>query len=190
MPTSLPTAHSSAVLIALLLSSACWGPATTSVHDILEPCRADDGPADGLCGTLEVYEDRRAAAGRKIPLKIVVLPALANDSKPDPLFFLVGGPGGGATESADMAASVFSRVQSERDIVLVDQRGTGSSNPLDCEMDEASLEELSKQDQAHLDEFRACLEGYDADTRLYTTSIAMDDLDDVREFLGYGRINL
>ena len=62
-------------LIGLVLAAACSTPKTSSIHDLLETCKSDDGPADALCGTLEVYEDREAASGRKIPLKIVVLPA-------------------------------------------------------------------------------------------------------------------
>ena len=178
------------LLIGLLVAAACSAPKTSSIHELLETCKSDDGPVDALCGTFEVYEDREAAAGRKIPLKIVVLPALGNEPKPDPLFFLAGGPGGGAADMASGVKPAFARIQSERDIVLVDQRGTGDSNPLKCELDEDSLEELSKADEMPLDELRACLEGYDADAKLYTTSIAMDDLDDVRQFLGYGAINV
>ena len=84
----------------------------------------------------------------------------------------------------------FARIQSDRDIVLVDQRGTGASNPLKCELDEDALEDLSKADEFPIEKFQACLDGYDADAKLYTTSIAMDDLDDVRQFLGYGAINI
>ena len=178
------------VLIGLVLAAACSTPKTSSIHDLLETCNSDDGPTDALCGTLDVHEDREAASGRKIPLKIVVLPALGNEPKSDPVFFLAGGPGMGAADIAAGVKPAFSRIQSDRDIVLVDQRGTGASNPLKCELDEDSLEDLSKADEAPLDKYRACLEGYDADPRLYTTSIAMDDLDDVRQFLGYGAINI
>ena len=178
------------LLIGLLVAAACSAPRTSSIHELLETCKSDDGPADALCGTFEVYEDREAASGRKIPLKIVVLPALGNEPKPDPLFFLAGGPGGGAADMASGIKPAFARIQSERDIVLVDQRGTGESNPLKCKLDEDSLEDLSKADEVPLEKFRACLEDYDADAKLYTTSIAMDDLDDVRQFLGYGAINL
>jgi len=178
------------VLMALVLATACSTPETSSIHELLEICSSDDGPVDALCGALEVFEDRDTASGRKIQLKIVVLPALGNEPKPDPLFFLAGGPGGGAAEMAAGVKPAFARIQSDRDIVLVDQRGTGASNPLNCELDEDSLEDLSKADEMPLEKFRACLEGYDADAKLYTTSIAMDDLDDVRQFLGYGAINI
>ena len=75
------------VLIGLVLAAACSTPKTSSIHDLLETCESDDGPIDALCGTLEVYEDREAASGCKIPLKIVVLPALGNEPKPDPALF-------------------------------------------------------------------------------------------------------
>ena len=145
---------------------------------------------DALCGTVEVFEDRQAQAGRKIALKVVVLPALSNDPQPDPLFILAGGPGMGAAENAAMFKRAFERIQINRDIVLVDQRGTGESNPLDCELPEGSLEDITRIEAYPVDEFRACLEGYDADASLYTTPIAMDDLDEVRSFLRYERINI
>ena len=50
----------------------------------------------------------------------------------DPLVFLAGGPGQGAAKLAREVRELFGRIQADRDIVLVDQRGTGDSNPLDC----------------------------------------------------------
>jgi pimeloyl-ACP methyl ester carboxylesterase len=81
-------------------------------------------------------------------------------------------------------------VQRHRDIVLVDQRGTGKSNPLNCRAENNSLSEVTESEERSLERLRRCLEGYDADVRLYTTPLAMDDLDDVRAELGYERINL
>lgn len=76
--------------------------------------------------------------------------------------------------------------------MLVDQRGTGASNPLDCVLDEknAKLSARLSASSFPLEEFQKCLKGYDADPRLYTTSIAMQDLDDVRAALGYDQVNL
>jgi pimeloyl-ACP methyl ester carboxylesterase len=143
-----------------------------------------------LCGTLRVFENRETREGRTIDLKIVVLPGLGTDAQPDPLFFLAGGPGQGAAKMAKQLSEVFRRVQTQRDIVLVDQRGTGVSNPLNCEADQDSLAALNERDEVALERLRHCLRGLDADTRLYTTTIAMDDLDDVRRHLGYARVNL
>src|SRR5690606_12536090 len=137
-----------------------------------------------------VYENREARTGRTIPLNIVVLPAIGVNVRPDPLVFLAGGPGQAAAQMASRIRLVFGRVLRDRDIVLVDQRGTGASNPLDCPAGTSSLRELTEPDAAGLERLRRCLEGYDADVRLYTTTIAMDDLDDVRAYLGYDRVNL
>jgi pimeloyl-ACP methyl ester carboxylesterase len=156
----------------------------------LHPCTSDEGPADALCGTLNVFEDRAARTGRTLSLAIVVLPALSDDNRTDPLVFLAGGPGQGAAKMAPLIAAAFSRIQRHRDIVLVDQRGTGRSHPLNCEPKDDSLNALLADDQSALARLRECLASYDADPRLYTTPIAMDDLEDVRTFLGYRQVNL
>jgi pimeloyl-ACP methyl ester carboxylesterase len=169
---------------------ACSAGPSISAIDRLAPCSSQDGPTDAYCGTLTVFEDRQTRRGRTIDLKIVVLPALGNDARPDPLFFLAGGPGQGAARMARQVREVFRRAQATRDIVLVDQRGTGDSNGLECRSDDDSLASINESDLAGLERLKTCLAGYDADPRLYTTPVAMDDLDDVRAFLGYETINI
>ena len=137
-----------------------------------------------------MFENRETKQGRQIDLRIVILPALSRDVKPDPLFFLAGGPGQGAAELARGLRDLFRRVQSERDIVLVDQRGTGKSHPLKCDSDNDRLKDINETDLTGLDRLKTCMQGYDADLTQYTTPIAMDDLDDIRQFLGYDTINL
>jgi pimeloyl-ACP methyl ester carboxylesterase len=156
----------------------------------LAPCASDEGPIDAYCGTLTVFEDRAAASGRQIDLWVVVLPSLSATPLEDPVFFLAGGPGQGAAQLAGHIAPLFRRIQRTRDIVLVDQRGTGKSSPLECRSHSSSLREFSEDAEAALTRLQDCLDGYDADVRLYTTDIAMDDLDDVRAYLGYDRVNL
>ncbi|HUR39817.1 MAG TPA: alpha/beta hydrolase, partial [Verrucomicrobiae bacterium] len=99
----------------------------------LEACRLADVPEPVLCGTLQVPENRALAAqpGRMIGLRIVVIPALGDRTLP-PLFDLAGGPGLAATESAAFWATLGVMHRENRDIVLVDQRGTGGSNALPC----------------------------------------------------------
>jgi pimeloyl-ACP methyl ester carboxylesterase len=176
-------------LLLLAALTSCARSQTTAL-DALQPCTSDQGPGDAYCGTLSVFENREARSGRRIALNIVLLPAIGTTGQPDPLFFLAGGPGQGAAQMAADVRQIFRRVLRNRDIVLVDQRGTGKSNPLDCRSDSNTLSELTESDQAALDRLRRCLEGLDADVRLYTTTIAMDDLDDVRAHLGYDHINL
>ncbi len=175
------------VLITLMLAACSSG---THSLDRLHPCGIAEGPPDAYCGQYKVFEDRERREGRTIDLKIVVAPALRRDAKPDPLFVFEGGPGGGAATLARYRIPMFRRFQTDRDIVLVDQRGTGESNALDCSREEADDEDLENIDIYPIERFRTCLERLDADTRLYTTSIAMDDIDEVRQHLGYESINL
>ena len=178
------------LLLLAAITAACTVDDEPRALDRLALCTADEGPADAYCGTLAVYENRDAQQGRRIALKIIVLPALGTNANLDPLFFLAGGPGQGAATMARAVREMFRSVQRTRDIVLVDQRGTGDSNPLDCDANSDSLAALTEPDDVALARLKRCLAGYDADVRLYTTPIAMDDLDEVRAHLGYETINL
>ena len=181
-----------ALAVVLLLAAALSGcnsrPPAGFSH--LHLCTGDEGPADAYCGTLSVFENRQAHTGRRLSLAIVVLPALSDEYRLVPLVFLAGGPGQGAAAMASVVHTIFSRVQQHRDIVLVDQRGTGHSHPLECRDDEDTLQSALADDAQVLRHLQTCLDGYDADVRFYTTPVAMDDLDDVRGFLGYTRVNL
>ena len=165
---------------------ACRGEAGAAAGR-LQLCGIGEGPRGAYCGSLTVFEDRAAQSGRTIDLKIVVARALRRVPKPDPLFVLVGGPAGGAATMADRLTPMFGGIRKDRDLVFVDQRGTGASNPLDCEPAEQTLSAIAEQPVERL---QRCLERLDADPRFYTTAPAMDDVDDVRRWLGYDRINL
>jgi pimeloyl-ACP methyl ester carboxylesterase len=178
------------VVLTVLVLAGCSQTQATRAIDKLTPCKGDKVPVDAYCGTLAVYENRDTKRGRQIDLNIVVLPALSNDPKPDPFFFLAGGPGQGAAQMAKPLRELFRQVLTDRDIVLVDQRGTGKSNPLNCIDPDDSLKTFSEGEEVALEKLKKCMAGYDADLRLYTTTIAMDDLDDVRAYLGYDRINV
>ena len=120
----------------------------------------------------------------------MALPSLAPEPAADPVFFLAGGPGQAAAQMAAEVREIFRPILRNRDVILVDQRGTGKSNPLECHAESNSLEELTETNEQSLARLKKCLAGYDADVRFYTTTLAMDDLDDVREHLGYDQINL
>jgi pimeloyl-ACP methyl ester carboxylesterase len=175
--------------LAIAGSIGCVATPDAGPLDHLRPCTADQGPTDAYCGTVSVFENRDTKQGRQIKLWVVVLPAIRPES-PDPMVFLAGGPGQGAAQLARQIRDLFRRVQRTRDIVLVDQRGTGRSNPLNCTAVSNTLAEAIEPDEAALARLERCLKGYDADVRFYSTNIAMDDLDDVREHLGYDKVNL
>ncbi len=144
------------------------------------------------CGTLEVYENRASRKGRKISLNILVLPATGNKREPDPLFYFAGGPGSAATEEGVGFALAFPQLREHRDFVFVDQRGTGSSHPLDCKFYDPADPQSYLGYFFPLEDVRKCRAELEtkADLKLYTTTIAMDDIDDVRAALGYEQINL
>ena len=141
------------------------------------------------CGHIEVFEDRTTNTGRQISLNLAMIPAVSRNPEPDPLFFLTGGPGQAATESYPLLSPAFERIHQKRDIILVDQRGTGKSNPLSCPgLEDIDLESSGNKELAN--HLRECLSRLDADPALYTTTNAMGDLDQVRNALGYEQINL
>jgi pimeloyl-ACP methyl ester carboxylesterase len=160
----------------------------------LEPCRLEHpqglGSVAARCGRLEVAENPAEPAGRRIELAVAVVPAISTRARPDPLFLLAGGPGQGAREAFVGTLSQFAGVRRTRDLVLVDQRGTGDSARLACNFpDEAWVEpDFSPAEYARLSQ--ECLAQLSGDPRFYTTSIAILDLDAVRAALGYERINL
>lgn len=144
------------------------------------------------CGKYDVFENRKTRTGRKIALNILVLPPTSSAWSNDPIFFIAGGPGQSAVDvikSGDFLRSLHRT----RDLVFVDQRGTGESNPLSCPttgdpnlyatvLAERYQPEALKQCRAELEKR--------ADLTLYTTPVAMEDLDEIRDAMGYNRINL
>lgn len=180
-----------AAFVLFAVAAGCARKSAAEKSLALSPCRVEGITRQVMCGQFEVFENRAAANGRKLKLRVVVVPALASTPEPDPLFVLAGGPGQAASELGRHILSTFERVARTRDLVLVDQRGTGSSNPLDCEVipEDAPLKDHF-DDRFPEKEYRACLAKYDADPRFYTTPLAMDDLDDVRKALGYEKINV
>ncbi|PJJ97427.1 alpha/beta hydrolase [Lysobacteraceae bacterium NML91-0213] len=163
----------------------------------LEACSTGEGAmrAEAMCGSFEVPEDRNAADGRRIALNIAVLPA-RNDSGLEPVFFLAGGPGQAATTLAGHIGNALRDVRRSRDVVLVDQRGTGGSNPLDCLDADGKPLDIDVTRITDADGIAryaaACAQGLAgrADPRFYTTADAVADLDAVREALGADSINL
>lgn len=158
----------------------------------LTACRVAGLEEKVLCGQREVFEDRVAHTGRKIALNVVVLPATTDSVLGDPLVFLAGGGVVPATRYARFLGTAMPGLRRHREVVLVDQRGTGGSNPLAC--DRASLDTATglPPDERYLAYIAACRKslGSRANVRFYTTSLAMDDLDDIRAWLGIATLNL
>ena len=171
-----------------------FGTAIQAAEIDLEPCdlSANDGrqEVDAQCGTLEVALKPSEPDGETIELFVAVVPALAEQPSPDPLVVIAGGPGEAATRFYATAEQAFSRIVRSRDIVLVDQRGTGSSAPLHCESSQDDPFLTTGGVESMIDASVQCLEGLDHDPRYFTTSVAVRDLDRVRQALGYEALNL
>jgi pimeloyl-ACP methyl ester carboxylesterase len=146
--------------------------------------------ADARCGYLDVPENPDDPAGRKITLHVALAPATGKAAEPDPVFFFAGGPGQAASETWVMIRPVLNQVRKKRDIVMIDQRGTGQSNKLACESE--LTEDLNQEIDLGLirSETEKCLASLPGDPRFYTTGIAMADYDFVRRTMGYGKINI
>jgi len=157
----------------------------------LRPCRLPGLDEGLLCGKLTVFENRQARAGRTIGLNVVILPAFDQKNKSEPLFDIEGGPGAAASNAAMFYAKEGKEYRRKHDVVLVDQRGTGKSNPLTAERVKKTPQDYLKEMYPvdYVKNLRRTLEQR-ADLTEYTTPIAMDDLDDARSWLGYERINL
>jgi pimeloyl-ACP methyl ester carboxylesterase len=186
-------------LLIVLFAVSLAGCSNDSGHEAsaapqLQACRLKGIEIELRCATIEVAEDRDAASpGRRIPIRFAVIPALARQPEADAIFVFAGGPGQAATDIAGQVYPLFAKLNRDRDIVFVDQRGTGGSHRLSCTRETSSERMSDAFDAADLDRrIAACAKrlGETADLTQYITSIAVRDFDDVRARLGYPRINL
>jgi pimeloyl-ACP methyl ester carboxylesterase len=179
----------------LLVLAATAGADEAATTIELTPCRLEHPfrmlALGAECGRFVTPENPAEPQGRKIELFVARVPAISFNKKPDPLFLIAGGPGTSAVDLYTSSAGPFDRIRRDRDIILLDQRGTGRSNRLDCDYGNRNLFERVEDLQVAAENAK-CRDALSkrADLRQYTTSIAVRDLDDVRRALGYGEINL
>ncbi len=161
----------------------------------LKPCRLQAVETEAMCGSVRRPLDPAQPDGPAIDVHYAVLPSLAQNKRADPVFFFAGGPGQSAIDLAGSVSRLLGRVSNRRDIVLIDQRGTGRSAPLKC-LDESPMRPLREQvDMARQSTALAdCRERLRAlphgDLRHFTTWVAVQDAEAVRQALGAGSVNL
>ncbi len=141
------------------------------------------------CGNFSVAENRGNPT-RQIKLNIAIIRSGAIKKQNDPVILLAGGPGQSAVESYPTVSPAFHKILKHRDVVLVDQRGTGKSNPLSCDFDESTEAKLLENETLLPEEIRKCVRNLDADTRYYTTTESIKDLEEVRQALKIEKWNL
>jgi pimeloyl-ACP methyl ester carboxylesterase len=176
---------------AFALALAAAGPAAAQT----QPCRLPGFEHEAQCGKVARPLDPAAPQGRQIDIHYAVLPALARHKHSDPVFVFAGGPGQSAIGLAGSWARLLARVNNRRDLVLVDQRGTGRSEPLACPEIAPTLPLAqvlpAAAQSARLEACREALQRLPhGDLRQYTTWVAMRDVEAVRQALGAPRVNL
>lgn len=179
----------------LLLLTALNGNAQTQQHEVTDSIDNEcylPGIQERLeCGIVQVPENYEKPEGKQIGVHYAVLPAIQEGAKPDPMLILAGGPGQAATELAPMISRMFDKVRQKRDILLIDQRGTGKSHPLECDISRPDELIRSDDDQDLAELTEDCLQKYsDTDTTQYHTVNAVKDFERVREHLGVQQLNL
>jgi pimeloyl-ACP methyl ester carboxylesterase len=180
------------VLLALIAISASAGAQPGGALEMSD-CRIEHPTGQAIvrarCGTLAVPLDPDEPDGATLALRVARVPALNRRDNPVALTILAGGPGQAATDFYAAYRPAFERVREQMDIVLVDQRGTGQSHRLGCPVPEQSLGDVWSVELTQ-SLTRECLAKLDVDSRYFTTSVAVRDLDLVREALGYQQFSV
>ena len=177
---------------ALCLFFACTLPAAYA-ELVLEDCRISAGPGfpgiKARCGTLERHEDPSNPGSPLLSLSVAVVPALSLEPEPDPFVPIAGGPGQSTIAFYSMLSYAFEDIRRTRDIVLLDQRGTGDSAKLQCDIDNKVIEgRLSPEETVALT--RTCLAALPHNPKFFTTSVAVEDLEALRVALSTPQFNV
>ncbi len=205
-PSDFPVALAASILLALSVPGgaaiALEEPLQPSFPDlpaalpagsgILQPCLAElEGQV--RCGRYRVYEDRAGQSGRTIDLAFVIADALdSGAANGDAVTFFFGGPGSSGTEAAPDLVEANRDLRAERDLLLLDFRGVGASQALDCDVPYPRGVESRFGEIFPRDHIVACRDRLAQRARLdlYTSSHTMDDLDELRGWLNYTALNL
>jgi pimeloyl-ACP methyl ester carboxylesterase len=176
---------------AVLLLGAPNARSQTAIQ--LSECRLESvnsrGAVSAQCGWFEVAEDRATPNSKQIRIHVAVVPALRKRPLPDPVVLISGGPGQAASDFYLSSYQAFEMLRRDRDIVIIDQRGTGKSQRMDCNLPDEL--ETTRFDPELLQRYtRECLNKLSGDPRFYSTSVAVRDLEEIRAALGYAQINL
>jgi pimeloyl-ACP methyl ester carboxylesterase len=168
-------------LFVVLTLLALAGPASAQTLT-LEDCRISAGPGHSSikarCGTMLRPENPADPNSSEIEVKVAVVAALNLSPQADPVVPIAGGPGQGSIEFYSMVSDAFEKLRRNRDILLVDQRGTGDSSRMDCVIDDDAIlfeDQYSLEDTVEF--IDKCLEELPHDPRYFTTSVAVTDLD-------------
>ena len=176
----------------LLLAIALQGAGIAQATDTLSPCKLPGVTRAAKCGSVEVPENWEKPAGRQLSIAVAVIPAEAAGSHNDPLVPLMGGPGEATISGAADYLEPWGPMLHDRDLLLVDQRGTGKSGALTCPLFDPENQSASLRDLLPVAPIARCTKELSsrADLTQYTYTNFARDLEHVRRTLGYGQLNL
>jgi pimeloyl-ACP methyl ester carboxylesterase len=157
-----------------------------------KPCRIASFPQEVKCGQIQRALDPAKPDGKKIDVHYVILPSKDRNKLPDAVFLLAGGPGQSAVEAAGFGDSILGKLNRRRDLVFVDQRGTGKSASLKC--DELEVNDKILDNEGAYKATADCMQSLQklphGDLKFYSTSIAVQDLEAIRIAQNYSAVNL
>jgi pimeloyl-ACP methyl ester carboxylesterase len=188
------------VVSVTIVLSGCGAPAGKATSKLaFDDCRLKHVESQARCTYFEVPEDHANVVGNKIKIHVAVLPALTKNAERDPVFFFAGGPGQAASEIGNLVEAL-SPLRRNRDIVLVDQRGTGKSKTLSCEAGSlentaivkrnALIEAFNSSEAQMAKEWRNCIATLKGNAGTHRTDDYIADLELIRKALGYDKINV
>ena len=177
-------------LLLLAIALGCAG--TAEAAGDLSTCKLPGVTRAAKCGAVEVPENWDKPTGRKLSLAVAVIPAEVPGSHNDPVVPLMGGPGEEAISSAEYFIKQWAPLLRDRDLVLIDQRGTGKSGALRCKLFDPKNPTASLRDLYPVARLERCAKELSsrADLTQYTYPHFAHDLEHVRRTLGYGPFNL
>lgn len=178
-------------LLTTIAACTLWS-VSASGAEPLAPCKIPDLDRPARCGVFEVPENRAQPNGRQLKIHVAVVPASSGRPKRDPIAMLMGGPGEEAILVGGHFAKQLAPLLDERDLLLVDQRGTGKSNGLRCDLHSNLDPAIVLRDAFPVESVRACAKraSQQADLTQYTYAHFAADLEHIRRGLGYGPLNL
>lgn len=156
----------------------------------LESCHVKGIRQQVQCGTFTTPENYAEPNGVKIDINFVVLPAIDNSQEKLPLMFLAGGPGQAAAELAGGIYKGFNEIRKTRDMILIDQRGTGKSHPLQCEESLEIDPYTSMPEDFSVADIEQCLSQLTGNLSQYNSENAIRDFDGIRAALGHQQVHI
>ena len=194
-----PTALITLALVTTVALAACDSrrPASADTAINFSDCRLKRIDSVARCATVAVPEDyaNKSGTGKTINIHVAMLPALARNPESNAVYFFAGGPGQAASDIG-VLVSALGDLRKSRDIVLVDQRGTGKSKTLTCDAQAADpnsdplVQAFNASDDAMQRDWAKCIATLKGNAATHRTDDYIDDLELVRKALGHDKINV